>query len=290
MENKIKPINPLHEILIASLVALCIVSKIWVEYKSDVIVGEKNSSIFIASHYYDFLLVFILPIAPILFRMIFGYSLINFIAKELQLVKKKVPEDLDYKDEEKRKSKEERASYEMELIQPAFSRQIIESRELAQKVYNRSSFYLLIGVSFALGGLIFIYSPSLLKSLTTTNQSETFDSTRYLLELMPRLGCLIFIELIAFFFLKQYRITMDEFRYYDSKKREVESNFLIFRIYLSKSFPDETTKSLLGSMSLFSNPALLKKGETTELLESRKYTDKELGILEKIVETFKIKP
>lgn len=54
------------------------------------------------------------------------------------------------------------------------------------------------------------------------------------LEYLPRFGILFFIEYIAFFFLKQYRILMEEYRYYESIKRQrqdVLSVYLLIQEY-----------------------------------------------------------
>ena len=45
--------------------------------------------------------------------------------------------------------------------------------------------------------------------------------------LAPRFGILFFIELIAFFFLRQYKAAMEEFRYYEAIKRQREETLAL---------------------------------------------------------------
>lgn len=58
---------------------------------------------------------------------------------------------------------------------------------------------------------------------------EATDLTSRLLQILPRFGVLFFIEYIAFFFLKQYRILMEGYRYYEAIKRERQD---ILSVYL----------------------------------------------------------
>ncbi len=48
------------------------------------------------------------------------------------------------------------------------------------------------------------------------------DYVERALVLLPGFGILFFIEFVAFFFLRQYRSALDEFRYYDAIRRNRE--------------------------------------------------------------------
>lgn len=74
------------------------------------------------------------------------------------------------------------------------------------------------------------------------------DFWKGLLSITPRLFMLLFIQLLAGFFLKQYRASMEEFRYYEAILRARENQFLSFLIRknLGDSKPmNEIMKSLL---------------------------------------------
>jgi hypothetical protein len=55
-----------------------------------------------------------------------------------------------------------------------------------------------------------------------------------LLHTLPRFGILFFIETIAFFFLRQYRTAMDEYRYFEAIKRKREENFVLLCLLASE--------------------------------------------------------
>jgi hypothetical protein len=159
------------------------------------------------------------------------------------------------------------------------------SRQIAEKIYLRSGVYLLIGVMVAFSGLAFFYYQQ--SSGTETRPADTFKDS--LLHTLPRFGILFFIETIAFFFLRQYRTAMDEYRYFEAIKRRREENFVLLSLLASEN-PIDLTK-LPQQASLYSDVAALAQGQTTDLLESRKLNKDETAILEKVVDAItKIKP
>ena len=101
--------------------------------------------------------------------------------------------------------------------------------------------------------------------------------------LLPGFGILFFIEFVAFFFLRQYRSAMDEFRYFDTIRRNREENLVVLKMFEENS-NIVSTKEVLGAMSIYSTPGRLAKDETTDILESRKtYMDEGL-IFERLVD------
>jgi hypothetical protein len=107
----------------------------------------------------------------------------------------------------------------------------VTSGIIADRIYSRSGVYLLIGVLIAFSGLTFFY-------LQTLPLAPGKDLYAVLVALLPRFGVLFFIELIAFFFLRQYRAAMDEFRYFEAIKRSREDNVAIVALAKSESAID----------------------------------------------------
>lgn len=151
------------------------------------------------------------------------------------------------------------------------------SRQLAAKIYSRAGVYLLIGGLTALGGLWFFYS----KAPVITKA----DITSIIVEMAPRISILLFVELIAFFFLRQYRGAMDEFKYYEAIQRSREE--MVFSLYVLEANGDMKGVTEALSKNLFSslvNP--LPSGQTTEVVELRKLESDDLNGIAKIVEAF----
>lgn len=147
------------------------------------------------------------------------------------------------------------------------------SRDLSSKLFSRAGVYLLVGLIVAFTGLGFFYTQTIV-----FNQPEDYQA---IYKLIPNIGILFFIEFIAFFFLRQYRSAMDEFRYYEAIKRKREE------IYVLVKYANEEGKSIdpleFIKNDFFSKSPILHQGETTEIIESKKLEKSEIELLEKII-------
>lgn len=180
----------------------------------------------------------------------------------------------------------------------ALQQQALSSRQIADNLYRRSGVYLIVGGLIAFSGLGFFYTQtsieqtkkasvpvSLQKGVPVGSQvSETASSTLLLrfAELAPRFGILFFIELIAFFFLRQYRSALDEFRHFEALKRHREELVPLLHLIEDSDYKDQIIE-LVMAKHYFSAAGTLAAGETTELLETRKLSKDELAIFEGIV-------
>jgi hypothetical protein len=150
------------------------------------------------------------------------------------------------------------------------------SKKLADGIYGRSGVYLLVGVMVAFSGLAFFYTQ-------TSGSFDTKDITGLMVSLAPKFGILFFIEFVAFFFLKQYRTSMDEFRYYEAIKRRREEMLALIKMGNEQSKPVDPFE-LVKLGHFFSVAGRLEKEETTELLEARKLEKNETAVLEKAID------
>ncbi len=156
---------------------------------------------------------------------------------------------------------------------------VANSRETAEKLFVKSGFYLFIGVVIAITGILWFY-------LSRNWVASGEFNANILIEIIPRAGVLLFIEFMAFFFLKQSRSVMDEYKYFDSIARHREEAF--FLIEFAKESPANINPLDIAKEGwFFSKPDKLRSGETTEILENRKLEKDELATLQKIVETIK---
>ena len=152
-----------------------------------------------------------------------------------------------------------------------------QSAITARGIYSRAGVYLLVGVGIAFSGLAFFYFET--GTIKTTSQISS-DLMTY----APRFGILFFIELIAFFFLRQYRAAMDEFRYYESLQRHREE-LLALTLLVETSGKSLDALSLVKQGAYYSGREVLTKGESTRILEARKLEKDEVELLAKVVET-----
>jgi len=149
-----------------------------------------------------------------------------------------------------------------------------ESAILANSLFRRSGLYLFIGTIIAVVGVLFFSFQSISSSEQTTSS--------VILMLAPKVSILIFIEFIAFFFLKQYRSAMDEHRYYESIKRERQRAYVI-TILLQEENKQISIEKYVEACGFNKEHGKLKKDETTEILESNKLASEEIRLVEKIL-------
>lgn len=129
----------------------------------------------------------------------------------------------------------------------------------------------------AFSGLVFFYTQTAALNVST-------DVGNLLLLLAPKFGILFFIEFVAFFFLRQYRSAMDEFRYYESIARRREEVRALIMLSAESQQKIELME-LIKNDSYFSKVSALEKDQSTEILEARKLEKGELELLEKVVDT-----
>lgn len=222
---------------------------------------------------------------PVLFRLIFGALPLESIRR------KRAQRQLESKFSENTQSSSEMGAAEIRIMTDSlsidelsassatklFSYYASSSRQLSQSIYGRAGAYLLVGIIVAFSGLVFFYSQ------TAQLKFDGDDDFAILSELVPKFGILFFIELVAFFFLRQHRSTMDEFRYYEAIKRNREETLALIRIAADNGTPIDPI-DLVKNDSFFSKSGVIAKDQTTEILESRKLEKNELDLLEKVID------
>lgn len=97
---------------------------------------------------------------------------------------------------------------------------------------------------------------------------------------------LFFIEFIALFFLKQYRIMLEEYRYYEAIKRKRQDNLTLVELIEKHKDNTELLKLITENISR-SSVTKLSNGETTEILETQKLVNQDLDIFAKFTDLIK---
>ncbi|HDX4662401.1 TPA: hypothetical protein ROH14_004543, partial [Enterobacter hormaechei subsp. steigerwaltii] len=223
----------------------------------------------------------VLGLIPLAFTMVYRISPIQMILRRALSINDEVritSVALGVVNDEPQKSKSD-------LAEGYLSNLVVSSARLSKDIYSRGSLYLLFGVIFSIVGLVFFYSQvHVSDSLSTVvNIPKSNSFVNELVYLAPKFGILFFIELISFFFLKQYRVTMDEFRYYEAIKRSREETLAVVKL-LSVNSENVDYMAVLDRLKFSSNVGRLESGQTTELLEARRFDKDELDFLAKIAE------
>ena len=152
----------------------------------------------------------------------------------------------------------------------------VSSMKIAESLYSRSKVYLFIGAIIALAGVTFFY-------YRTQNQLAEKEFLENLTSLAPQFGILFFIEFVAFFFLRQYRTGMDDFRYFEAIQRRREELLVLIKL-IKESNRKIDPMQLLKEQNFYSSTGKLATGETTEHLEARKLQKDEIELFGKLIE------
>ncbi|EOW6517509.1 hypothetical protein ACOZX1_002742 [Cronobacter dublinensis] len=223
----------------------------------------------------------IMGLIPLAFTMVYRISPVQMIVRRALSINSDIETSIVNKKSDVEPPKKSKS----DLAEMYLNDLVVSSTGLSKGIYSRGSLYLLFGVIFSIVGLVFFYS-QVHTSDSTSLISNFKESTTFINELIylaPKFGILFFIELISFFFLKQYRVTMDEFRYYEAIKRSREETLAVVKL-LAVSSENVDYMAVLDKLKFSSNVGRLENGQTTELLEARKFDKEELDFLAKIAE------
>ncbi|MCE7066690.1 hypothetical protein [Dyadobacter sp. CY326] len=216
---------------------------------------------------------------PLLYRLIFGLFPFEALRKKFSkydnLDLPAVPVQSKYVLSEDGRTLEDRDYKYTHLMG------IKESIQIAERIFSRSGVYLLVGCLIAFGGAAIFYSPFFPSSRET-------DVWKRLVDYLPRFGALFFIEFIAFFFLKQYRIMLEEYRYYEAVKRKRQDDFNMIKYILDNKDNLEMVKLTVEVLSKGGESNKMSKDQTTEVLELQKQVDQDMDIFAKFVEVVKL--
>lgn len=219
----------------------------------------------------SFFIIAALILLPIIYFSIYGVfptqALRNSIRKKQKVI------DADFNVNGGNLSADEKVINYIETL-------VENSRLLAESIFGRASLYLFIGLFIAISGLMFFYITTISSSTKITSNTLNYS---YLVSMLPKFGILFFIEFLAFFFLKQYRTLMDEFRYYEGLKRSREETFAIVKLSM---LSDEKIHlyDLIEKCGFRSHTEKLEAGQTLDILESKKNNKDEMEILSKILD------
>ena len=286
MEFKVnKGINRLKELTVWCIMSAICLGGVFISARFS---GYTIAGI-LAERYLEVILSFILVTFPILFEMVFDVLPITALNEKLKREKGNVsyPQSIEYEvnttnrvpvesdggsqaNDENVSSVRSRQGANDRLIQYSS-----ESRLISKNILRRAGIYLLVGVMIAATGLLFFYLRGIVGGVPR-------DVTAAVFVLAPHFGILFFIEILAFFFLRQHRAAMDEFRYYEAVARAREEMFVKFLLLEDNCAVNLVDAIKNGEFS--SQTSDLAPGYSTELLEARKLEGSDLAGLAKILE------
>jgi TRAP-type C4-dicarboxylate transport system permease small subunit len=262
------------EILFWIIVSAVVMFFVFIQFNAEAYKAKIHGLSFDETPYYVNMVYATSPVfIPILFKFIFGFYPLQFFRSKLSST---------YKDKinsiQKIQERLVETSDDLSLEEVFYTKLVDSSKKLSKVIFNRAGVYIFVGSVIAIGGLLYFTSTFQINSVATPTPNDLLKV------FLPRFGALFFLEFIAFFFLKQYKFTMDEFRYYEGIQRTREEK--LFFIKAMKS--DDQKEVLIDILRNVDSSDKILSGNSSLILESKKLHKDEFEILNKIVDKVNI--
>jgi hypothetical protein len=140
---------------------------------------------------------------------------------------------------------------------------VADAAMIARRMERRINTHLILGLFIGLVGLgVWFFS----FSLETGGPISTADLVR---EMTPRLTILLFIELLAGFFLRQYRVGVEDFKYFLEVQRRLAARHIAY-LLIRGTDDKELAKSFLTAILSQQSDIRLGPNETSTVIEAMK--------------------
>lgn len=165
--------------------------------------------------------------------------------------------------------------------------------KIADNLQEKSLTFASLGYALAmLGILIFMYLSGQLKTTDSSFNPKIFEEnsiTSYILYMitinLPRFGVLFFIEYIAIFCLKQYRVLLEEYKYYQLLKHNLVQCKIILSFFNQYKDSPDIIKLLLEYVN--SNFLKAPSFSSSDKIKLEQIVNNDLDMLSKITDLIK---
>ncbi|KLE00587.1 hypothetical protein [Aliarcobacter butzleri] len=179
----------------------------------------------------------------------------------------------------------------LESLKESFYNITTRLRREVSDLRRRANVNLVIGGVITLGGLYFlgITAEMMAKPDFLMHEIDGKKLPKEISEILlaygPRVLLVIFIEMFAYFFLRLYKLGLDEIKYFQNELTNVESKLISVEVaYITKN--DDAMKEALKVLVQTERNFILKKGETTVELERAKSESKNIQDIVKAIPSF----
>ena len=141
-------------------------------------------------------------------------------------------------------------------------------------------------LNLVIGTLTTILALTALAYEVFNSEFEITDKVKILTHYLPRLSLIIFIEIFAFFFLKLYKATLSDIKYFNNEKTNVDFKLISLKTALNIG-DSETIKIILQELVKTERNFKLSQNESTVELEKIKNETTNNQILSQLIEKIK---
>lgn len=131
-------------------------------------------------------------------------------------------------------------------------------------------------LNLVIGGVTTILAVSLLGYVVLTANSNALELKDFVWHYIPRITVSVFIQIFSFFFLRLYRNSLEDIKYFQNELTNVDSRFASLEAALILG-DKEILSKVIEEVSCTDRNSRLKKGESTVALEKLREENKSLS-------------
>lgn len=117
-------------------------------------------------------------------------------------------------------------------------------------------------LNLVIGSMTTVLAAIVLAFVVLSHKPSNGDLTALLWHYVPRLSVVVFIEVFAFFFLRLYRTSLNEIKYFQNELTNLDSKFVALDASVALGDPKSTT-FIIDQLAKTERNFVLKKGEST---------------------------
>jgi hypothetical protein len=149
---------------------------------------------------------------------------------------------------------------------------VVRSHELSHTVFKRAISYFIFGLAVSVFGIVLLI-------FRTKAHATDLSATDLALRFVERIGIPVFVETIAFYLFRQFRIAMDDFKYYNQLARTRESQLLMVKLYQDSKMTKDDRAVLIDKLRLFYDPDIVKEDHKSMTNELRIKSNEEMKLI-----------
>jgi hypothetical protein len=184
------------------------------------------------------------------------------------------------------------AGIRKEVAESDFSRLIEEiAQGTLRRIYReiealgrRGSLNLVLGVFMALSGV------GLLAYMVLASNERQADLTNFLMAFLPRLSIVAIVELFSYFFLRLYKSSLADIKYFQNEATNIESGLLALRVALKLQSAPEIKQAITALLSVDRNTPLAAGLTTREIEDAKLFKDPASVSIQSLIEIIKALP
>lgn len=125
---------------------------------------------------------------------------------------------------------------------------------------RRGTVNLVLGVITAISGVL------ALSFFVLSNSSSSGDISSFVMEFFPRLSIVLIIEVFSYFFLRLYKTSLSEIKYFQNEATNIEHNFVALEAAMKLGDKGLIEKCIYEFLAIDRNPLLQDGQKTREIL------------------------